>query len=228
VTHLDDRLAAFVDGELGHHAREKVLAHLADCADCRAEADFQRRLKATLTAAPTPGPSGDLMSRLLAMGDPQQQAPPPTPPPGPAAAAEAPRAAESPARRPPARRENSRPQSRTGPRAGRPAGMPVRAARPPVYRRRITFAAAGAFSMMAIALSTAFVPGGPGESPAGQPAAPTVERQLIEQADTAAPGLTRPEGARAVTGVALLSGSALRHESPRPAVSALSGAGAGR
>ncbi|MFE7603373.1 zf-HC2 domain-containing protein, partial [Streptomyces sp. NPDC057494] len=31
------RLAALVDGELGHDARERVLAHLATCARCKAE-----------------------------------------------------------------------------------------------------------------------------------------------------------------------------------------------
>ncbi|MER5782063.1 zf-HC2 domain-containing protein, partial [Streptomyces mobaraensis] len=31
------RLAALVDGELGHDARERVLAHLATCWTCKAE-----------------------------------------------------------------------------------------------------------------------------------------------------------------------------------------------
>ena len=51
--HLGDRLAALVDGELGHDARERVLAHLATCAKCKAEADAQRRLKSVFaTSAP--------------------------------------------------------------------------------------------------------------------------------------------------------------------------------
>ncbi|MFF9901752.1 anti-sigma factor family protein, partial [Streptomyces longispororuber] len=51
--HLGDRLAALVDGELGHEARERVLAHLATCCKCKAEADAQRRLKSVFaTAAP--------------------------------------------------------------------------------------------------------------------------------------------------------------------------------
>ncbi|WP_187284101.1 trypsin-like peptidase domain-containing protein [Streptomyces sp. adm13(2018)] len=43
--HLGDRLAALVDGELGHDSRERVLAHLATCARCKSEADAQRTLK---------------------------------------------------------------------------------------------------------------------------------------------------------------------------------------
>ncbi|WP_139121227.1 anti-sigma factor family protein, partial [Streptomyces sp. SolWspMP-sol7th] len=34
--HLGDRLAAFVDGELDHDARERVLSHLATCPRCKA------------------------------------------------------------------------------------------------------------------------------------------------------------------------------------------------
>ncbi|GAB2590301.1 zf-HC2 domain-containing protein [Streptomyces capparidis] len=67
--HLGDRLAALVDGELGHDARERVLAHLATCDECRREADEQRRVKETLTAAATaaPGPSAGLLARLQAL-----------------------------------------------------------------------------------------------------------------------------------------------------------------
>ncbi|WP_349632444.1 anti-sigma factor family protein [Streptomyces lydicamycinicus] len=53
--HLGDRLAALVDGELGHDARERVLAHLATCGKCKAEADAQRRLKNVFAQAAPPG-----------------------------------------------------------------------------------------------------------------------------------------------------------------------------
>jgi hypothetical protein len=43
--HLGHRLAALVDGELGAGSRDRVLAHLATCERCKAEADAQRRLK---------------------------------------------------------------------------------------------------------------------------------------------------------------------------------------
>nr|BBJ50973.1 hypothetical protein SAVMC3_36020 [Streptomyces avermitilis] len=55
--HLGDRLSALVDGELGHESRERVLAHLATCAKCKAEADAQRRLKNVFAeVAPPPPP----------------------------------------------------------------------------------------------------------------------------------------------------------------------------
>ncbi|WP_399086265.1 zf-HC2 domain-containing protein [Streptomyces sp. BBFR2] len=70
--HLGDRLAALVDGELGHDARERVLAHLATCGRCKAEADAQRRLKSVFAQAAPPGPSEGLLARLqgLSGGDP--------------------------------------------------------------------------------------------------------------------------------------------------------------
>ncbi|MGA5425086.1 zf-HC2 domain-containing protein [Streptomyces lavendulocolor] len=62
--HLGDRLAALVDGELGHDARERVLAHLATCPKCKAEADAQRRLKSVFAQAAPPPPSEGLLARL--------------------------------------------------------------------------------------------------------------------------------------------------------------------
>ncbi|OII63922.1 hypothetical protein BJP40_02390 [Streptomyces sp. CC53] len=70
--HLGDRLAALVDGELGHDARERVLAHLATCARCKAEADAQRRVKSYFAQAAPPPPSEGLLARLQglpALGD---------------------------------------------------------------------------------------------------------------------------------------------------------------
>ncbi|MEU3161063.1 zf-HC2 domain-containing protein [Streptomyces griseoincarnatus] len=62
--HLGDRLAALVDGELGHDARERVLAHVATCAKCKAEVDEQRRLKNVFAAAAPPPPSESFLARL--------------------------------------------------------------------------------------------------------------------------------------------------------------------
>ena len=62
--HLGDRLSALVDGELGHEARERVLAHLATCARCKAEADEQRRLKNVFAEAAPPPPSESFLARL--------------------------------------------------------------------------------------------------------------------------------------------------------------------
>ncbi|MFJ5775920.1 anti-sigma factor family protein [Streptomyces sp. NPDC093094] len=62
--HLGDRLAALVDGELGHETRERVLAHLATCPKCKAEVDAQRRLKNVFAEAAPPPPSESLLARL--------------------------------------------------------------------------------------------------------------------------------------------------------------------
>ncbi|MEU0971121.1 anti-sigma factor, partial [Streptomyces sp. NPDC005917] len=62
--HLGDRLSALVDGELGHESRERVLAHLATCARCKAEADAQRALKNVFAEAAPPPPSESFLARL--------------------------------------------------------------------------------------------------------------------------------------------------------------------
>ncbi|POX45175.1 anti-sigma factor [Streptomyces sp. Ru72] len=62
--HLGDRLSALVDGELGHETRERVLAHLATCPKCKAEADAQRRLKNVFAEAAPPPPSESFLARL--------------------------------------------------------------------------------------------------------------------------------------------------------------------
>ncbi|NEB05666.1 zf-HC2 domain-containing protein [Streptomyces sp. SID13726] len=71
--HLGDRLAALVDGELGHDTRERVLAHLATCPKCKAEADAQRRLKNVFAEAAPPPPSESFLARLQGLpgGDPE-------------------------------------------------------------------------------------------------------------------------------------------------------------
>ncbi|MEU8682033.1 zf-HC2 domain-containing protein [Streptomyces sp. NPDC048611] len=73
--HLGDRLAALVDGELGHDARERVLAHLATCGKCKAEADAQRRLKNVFAQAAPPGPSEGLLARLQQLPGGDQEGP---------------------------------------------------------------------------------------------------------------------------------------------------------
>ncbi|MEV3871241.1 zf-HC2 domain-containing protein [Streptomyces sp. NPDC049906] len=62
--HLGDRLASFVDGELGHDARDRVLAHLATCPRCKAEADEQRRVKSAFAQAEPPPLSDSFLARL--------------------------------------------------------------------------------------------------------------------------------------------------------------------
>lgn len=54
--HLGERLSKLVDGELGADTRDRVLAHIATCAKCKAEVDVQRRLKNIFVEAQA-GPS---------------------------------------------------------------------------------------------------------------------------------------------------------------------------
>lgn len=85
--HLGDRLAALVDGELKHDARERVLAHLATCAKCKAEADAQRRLKSMFVESAPPPLSAGLLARLQGLpgGGPAGPSGPLGPPGGPGA-----------------------------------------------------------------------------------------------------------------------------------------------
>jgi anti-sigma factor RsiW len=62
--HLGDRLAAFVDGELTDDGRDRVLAHLATCPQCKAAAAEQRRLKSVVAASELPAISAGLLARL--------------------------------------------------------------------------------------------------------------------------------------------------------------------
>ncbi|MFB8178041.1 zf-HC2 domain-containing protein [Streptomyces sp. NPDC055966] len=74
--HLGDRLSALVDGELGHESRERVLAHLATCARCKAEADAQRRLKNVFAEAAPPPPSASFLARLQGLPGGDSTSPP--------------------------------------------------------------------------------------------------------------------------------------------------------
>ncbi|MFJ6047976.1 zf-HC2 domain-containing protein [Streptomyces sp. NPDC092307] len=146
--HLGDRLAALVDGELKHDARDRVLAHLATCARCKAEADAQRRLKTMFVESAPPPLSAGLLARL--QGLPGGGLDDPSGPAGPGG--------------------TGRPADPTGATGVDPFdafayGLPV-AARPRPQdgfrihevvrpRRRFAFVAAGAVSLAALALGGA-------------------------------------------------------------------------
>jgi len=81
--HLGDRLAAFVDGELTDDGRDRVQAHLATCAQCKAAATEQRRLKSVVAGSELPAISAGLMARLQGLpglGDPDDRDGPDDPP----------------------------------------------------------------------------------------------------------------------------------------------------
>jgi anti-sigma factor RsiW len=79
--HLGTRLGALVDGELAHDDRDRALAHLAGCAQCRTLVESERALKEQLAAMPMPEPSARLMAALFQI--PQTEAPPTPPQDGP-------------------------------------------------------------------------------------------------------------------------------------------------
>jgi anti-sigma factor RsiW len=72
MSHLGERLSAFIDGELSHAQRERVLAHLARCEPCRSEAAALRTLKRRMHALGEHAPAAaPLTDRLIAMAGPQ-------------------------------------------------------------------------------------------------------------------------------------------------------------
>jgi anti-sigma factor RsiW len=75
VSHLGERLSAFIDGELSHAQRERVLAHLANCAPCRREAASLRTLKQRMHALSEATADTALTDRLIAVAGVADPAP---------------------------------------------------------------------------------------------------------------------------------------------------------
>ncbi|GAA4522469.1 MULTISPECIES: anti-sigma factor family protein [Nonomuraea] len=76
MAHLEERISALVDGELNHAERERALAHLTFCADCRREVESVRALKSRLRSLETPALPADLTMSLLRMAEPGGPLPP--------------------------------------------------------------------------------------------------------------------------------------------------------
>lgn len=162
MRHLGDRAADLVDGRLSHDARDRALAHLTVCEQCRHDVDMERFARAALRAMPDAKPSDALLAGLLSLADPSGSGGPPPP------------------RRP----------SLPGP-AQHPAGWPdhdpraqstAHRSRP---RRVVRFAAAGAVSAgaMLVVLASLGAPTDDSEPPP-QPAAivPPIDQFAIEHA----------------------------------------------
>ncbi|MGW7292117.1 anti-sigma factor family protein [Streptomyces xiamenensis] len=178
--HLGESLAALIDGELSHDSRDRVLAHLATCADCKAEADAQRRLKSVFAESPLPTLSSGLLARLQglpAAGAAGTGSAPPGPPgasagprPGPfglGRGSALPGGADG---------ESLLSRSGLGPDRGFRIHQPARADRAaardsrPSSGHRFAFAAAGAVSVAALAIAGAVSSAGLGTPPtAGSP-----------------------------------------------------------
>jgi Putative zinc-finger len=167
VTHLGDRISALVDGELGHDARDRALAHVAHCASCRTALEGERAVKDRLAAAAVPPPSPELTARLLALAEPGGPMPPRNRP--------MPLAPVVPTLPAPGR----------GPRFGAP-GSRVDRSRPsarPRPARRTRHVAVGVASAAGLMLAMAFVAGAPAP-PAGAPVAPPSAELSAEHAAT--------------------------------------------
>ena len=65
--HLGERLSALIDGELNDAQRERVLAHLAKCDECRQEAAALRLLKRRMHTLGEAAAADALTWRLLAL-----------------------------------------------------------------------------------------------------------------------------------------------------------------
>jgi anti-sigma factor RsiW len=75
--HLGDRLSALVDGELSGAERDRASAHLAGCAQCRAEAAQLRALKRKLRSLGQGAPAeAAMIRRLISMTGPGGPLPP--------------------------------------------------------------------------------------------------------------------------------------------------------
>ncbi|HEU4674393.1 MAG TPA: hypothetical protein VFS29_00280 [Motilibacteraceae bacterium] len=169
--HLGERTSPLVDGELDHDARDRALAHAAECPDCLAALDAERRLKSLLASAPSPAVPDALTARLLAIADPGGPMPPRERP-FPAGAqplAAPPRGTRRPAA--------GRPAARAG--SSRPGGR-----RLPVPRRAVALAG-GALSVTGLAMVAAFVVGGTGVGPGLDRVRPPVAALTSEHAATA-------------------------------------------
>jgi len=178
VTHLGKRISALVDGQLGHDARDRALAHIAHCAACRAGLDEERAIKERLAAA-GPAPSPELLAGLLALAERGEPLPPRERP--------MPLAPIVPTLPPPGRRRRSgAPRTRSDP--SRPGRVPT---------RRVRYVAAGALSVTALVLGTAFAAGGP--QAGGTPVVPPAAELKVEHAVTSSGLPLHDPGFAAVT-----------------------------
>ena len=164
--HLGPRISALVDGELGHQARDRALAHIAHCSSCHAALEQERKVKDRLAAASAPPASPELGRRLRALAEPGDPMPPRD--------RAMPLAPLVPTLPPPGRGRGS---SASGSR---------RDARRPGARgsaRRARYAAATALSVVGLMLGTAFVAGGSPAQP-GTPVLPPAAELSAEHAAT--------------------------------------------
>ncbi len=67
MAHLDDDVAAYVDGQLAPSAQDAARRHLQDCARCEEAVRAQRRLKERMSRAGDVAPPAALLAALVAL-----------------------------------------------------------------------------------------------------------------------------------------------------------------
>jgi len=158
MSHLGDRLSALVDGELGGAELDRAHAHLAGCAQCRAEAAELRALKQKLRGLTDGAPAEAAMTRrLIAMTGPGGPMPP-----------RRRLLRVVPGRRPPA-----------GPASSRPGSGPGW-----LSARRRRYLVLGTVSLVVGLGTAAFTAGGGGDAAPGPRITPPVEMYSVEHAIT--------------------------------------------
>src|ERR1039458_3225257 len=75
MSHLGQRLSALIDSELSDFERDRVLAHLAGCDECRGEAIALRALKQRIHALGETMADTALTGRLMAMAAAEERSP---------------------------------------------------------------------------------------------------------------------------------------------------------
>lgn len=76
MTHLGDRAAALVDGQLTAEATERAAMHLVGCRPCRDAVELERLTKQRLASLRGPEPDDTFLAQLVAMAGPAGPLPP--------------------------------------------------------------------------------------------------------------------------------------------------------
>jgi anti-sigma factor RsiW len=185
MSHLGHRLSALIDGELSDAERDRVHAHLAGCATCRAEAKGLRELKGKMLGLADLAAGDALTRRLVAIGEPGDPVPPRprarrgATPPRPAFRTFTDAMPAGPAPDGP-----RRPRHEPGLRAAFAGGPPPSRRYGHDRRRRARYVALGAVSCVVVGLGvTAFTVGG-GQAAPGPRITPPVQMYSVEHAIT--------------------------------------------
>ncbi|HEX3751366.1 MAG TPA: zf-HC2 domain-containing protein [Streptosporangiaceae bacterium] len=174
MSHLGNRLSALIDGELNAAERERVHAHLAGCAECRAEANALRALKKRMRGLGEVPPGDRLTQRLIGIAEPGAPVPP---------RRQARRMTGSSSRPRPGFRTVPRAATGTGP-AARPPARPTPVRGPGRRRHPARYLALGVVSCAVAGLSvTAFTMGGGQQTP-GPRITPQVQLYSVQHALT--------------------------------------------